>query len=428
MKVKGLTILSLIFATALKVKAALTQEEKDTLLNLHREARAAVNASNMKEINWDNNLATIAQNYASTCPGMVHSDSGPENIAAGSSGTVTDLFNQFMKEKADFDKSNARQKFMDGSYGHYSQIVWADNTKVGCGLENCSEKNGLDFEMFMVCRYEEGNIIDYEVYALNTTTTTTITTTITSTVTTTSTTTSTSTSTSTSTTTVTTSPTSSTSTTAVSPEVTTSTSTTVASPVVTTTTSATSNTATTTTTIAEPIITTSTNSTITSNTVSTTTTSSTIAAPVTTTTTTTSSINKTKTTSTTISTPIKTPDPNLPTGSINKCGEGVAICARGYCCSEYGFCGTSELHCGKGCQLGYGSCDSDPTNPPNKNPPTYDNNNQTNDDDDNLPSNSSGKRSANHVICVKGFCINKTGFWFLSSLFSYALLNVIFGL
>jgi len=61
MKVKGLTILSLIFATALKVKAALTQEEKDTLLNLHREARAAVNASNMKEINWDNNLATIAQ-------------------------------------------------------------------------------------------------------------------------------------------------------------------------------------------------------------------------------------------------------------------------------------------------------------------------------------------------------------------------------
>jgi len=61
MKVKGLTILLLIFLTALKIKANLTQEQKDTLLNLHREARAAVNASNMKELYWDNELANIAQ-------------------------------------------------------------------------------------------------------------------------------------------------------------------------------------------------------------------------------------------------------------------------------------------------------------------------------------------------------------------------------
>ena len=59
--VKGLTILFLVFLAVLNVKADLTQEQKDTLLNLHREARAAVNASNMKELNWDNNLATIAQ-------------------------------------------------------------------------------------------------------------------------------------------------------------------------------------------------------------------------------------------------------------------------------------------------------------------------------------------------------------------------------
>jgi len=39
----------------------LTQEQKDTLLNLHRQARAAVNASNMKELNWSDELANIAQ-------------------------------------------------------------------------------------------------------------------------------------------------------------------------------------------------------------------------------------------------------------------------------------------------------------------------------------------------------------------------------
>jgi len=60
-KVIGLTIYILIFLSALKIKADLTQEEKDTLLYLHREARAAVNASNMEELNWDDELASKAQ-------------------------------------------------------------------------------------------------------------------------------------------------------------------------------------------------------------------------------------------------------------------------------------------------------------------------------------------------------------------------------
>jgi len=61
MIVKSFAILFLILLTALKIKAALTKEQKDTLLKLHRQARAAVHASNMKELNWDNDLAKIAQ-------------------------------------------------------------------------------------------------------------------------------------------------------------------------------------------------------------------------------------------------------------------------------------------------------------------------------------------------------------------------------
>ncbi len=61
MKVKGLITLFLTSLSALEVKAALTQKEKDTLLDLHRQARAAVNASNMKELNWDDDLANVAQ-------------------------------------------------------------------------------------------------------------------------------------------------------------------------------------------------------------------------------------------------------------------------------------------------------------------------------------------------------------------------------
>ncbi len=106
---------------------------------------------------------------------MVHSGTGPENIAARTSGTVTDLFNQFMSEKSAFDESNYREKFISGSYngkvvGHYSQIVWASNTKLGCGLADCSSKGF--YKLFMVCRYQTGNTIGYEVYGLKNNTST----------------------------------------------------------------------------------------------------------------------------------------------------------------------------------------------------------------------------------------------------------------
>ena len=105
---------------------------------------------------------------------MVHSGDGPENLAARTSGTVEDLFNQFYKEKTAFDASNYRAKFQSGSYngqviGHYSQIVWADNTKVGCGLTDCRPNY---YKYYLVCRYATGNIIGREVYALSSSTTT----------------------------------------------------------------------------------------------------------------------------------------------------------------------------------------------------------------------------------------------------------------
>jgi peptidoglycan/xylan/chitin deacetylase (PgdA/CDA1 family) len=40
-----------------------------------------------------------------------------------------------------------------------------------------------------------------------------------------------------------------------------------------------------------------------------------------------------------------------------KCGQGVS-CPPGYCCSEYGYCGTTDDHCGTGCQPKYGTCKS----------------------------------------------------------------------
>ncbi|KAK2749016.1 putative class III aminotransferase [Colletotrichum kahawae] len=49
----------------------------------------------------------------------------------------------------------------------------------------------------------------------------------------------------------------------------------------------------------------------------------------------------------------------LPVSTDGSCGAGGSTC-RGngdyQCCSQWGFCGNSALHCGTGCQSGYGIC------------------------------------------------------------------------
>jgi len=39
------------------------------------------------------------------------------------------------------------------------------------------------------------------------------------------------------------------------------------------------------------------------------------------------------------------------------CGQGIGKCNEGFCCSKYGYCGTSSDHCGQGCQSEFGRCD-----------------------------------------------------------------------
>ncbi|KAH8901135.1 glycoside hydrolase/deacetylase [Thozetella sp. PMI_491] len=52
--------------------------------------------------------------------------------------------------------------------------------------------------------------------------------------------------------------------------------------------------------------------------------------------------------------------PNGHCGSNNG-GYTCAGTSFGRCCSQFGYCGTSDLFCGSGCQSGYGSCGITPT-------------------------------------------------------------------
>lgn len=56
--------------------------------------------------------------------------------------------------------------------------------------------------------------------------------------------------------------------------------------------------------------------------------------------------------------PAPAPPPfTLPTAvSGSACGQRVARCRIGECCSQYGWCGVTPAHCGPGCQHFFGRC------------------------------------------------------------------------
>eukprot|EP00833_Pecoramyces_ruminatium_P008255 jgi/Orpsp1_1/1182287/evm.model.c7180000080658.1 len=164
MKLRFTALLSVAALLCSGINASLTESDKDVLLARHKSVRSAVGASDMKSISWSSSLAAKAQSYADGCHGMNHSGAGPENLASRGNRDVGALFDQWKDEKSDFLASGYASNFKDVYYkgraiGHYSQIVWASNTEVGCGLAECSGS------YYLVCRYGEGNKVGEKVYS-----------------------------------------------------------------------------------------------------------------------------------------------------------------------------------------------------------------------------------------------------------------------
>jgi len=61
-------------------------------------------------------------------------------------------------------------------------------------------------------------------------------------------------------------------------------------------------------------------------------------------------------------------DEGLPVSKDGKCGEGIAVCAEGFCCSKYGWCGQTDLYCNieEGCQSEFGKCNPFNVDAPNE--------------------------------------------------------------
>jgi len=137
------------------------------MLALHNNARATLGIS---KLTWSSSLAKTATAWAVQMAKTgdfehSHQSGKGENIAFGTKNvyTYTKLFNAWLAEKKYFIKG-AKFPYCSttGSYkavGHYTQIIWAKTTKVGCGMATTSKYN------YLVCQYTKpGNYMNQYVY------------------------------------------------------------------------------------------------------------------------------------------------------------------------------------------------------------------------------------------------------------------------
>ncbi|KAH3870735.1 cysteine-rich venom protein kaouthin-2-like isoform X2 [Dreissena polymorpha] len=148
--------------------------EQESIIATHNTARRGVNppASNMQMMSWDESLANIAQRWAENCAANNHDNdykrtdfgrlSVGQNLAWGSYKLGwSKAISLWENEKKDYTFGGANSGKV---VGHYTQMVWANSSKVGCGYADCNSQH------YYVCNYGPGgNFHNQLPYALGTT-------------------------------------------------------------------------------------------------------------------------------------------------------------------------------------------------------------------------------------------------------------------
>uniref|UniRef100_G3CJR9 Salivary antigen-5 n=1 Tax=Dipetalogaster maximus TaxID=72496 RepID=VA5_DIPMA len=122
-------------------------------------------AENMLQLTWDDDAASKAVELANTCvfghDGAKDKDDKPmgQNIALKMSSTQSDVnksYDEWMtgmvKDWFDEVKDYSFGSGFSSGTGHYTQIVWANTSKVGCGYSYYKE--GTWYAGYLVCNYK----------------------------------------------------------------------------------------------------------------------------------------------------------------------------------------------------------------------------------------------------------------------------------
>jgi hypothetical protein len=138
----------------------------------HNVARANVQpaaATPLPPLTWDDELAAVAQAYAEECI-WEHSDNPyGENLYAntGTGTTPQDVVDGWVSE-VDFYDYASNTCDPGEMCGHYTQVVWADSLRLGCGVANCTTGSPFGSDpnwQNWVCNYDPpGNWVGEKPY------------------------------------------------------------------------------------------------------------------------------------------------------------------------------------------------------------------------------------------------------------------------
>lgn len=172
--------------------------DKTALLNSHNTYRAKVangkesssaggslpSAADMDLLAWNDELAQLAQSWAdqlvADCNGISHNPNREtksfstvgENIywdastskPSSISNTLIKASNAWYSEVSSFDPNGISDYSFSSQTGHFTQLIWATTTSVGCGYAVYSDNN-FPYNEIVVCDYgPAGNYISDPIY------------------------------------------------------------------------------------------------------------------------------------------------------------------------------------------------------------------------------------------------------------------------
>ncbi|KAJ4266515.1 hypothetical protein NW762_004502 [Fusarium torreyae] len=153
---------------------SLTRSYDKVMLAYHNIHRANHSAPDLE---WDDELAGYAENTANGCVFEHDMDQGNggygQNLAswgatndidnlknkAAAGGITNQWYNSEMGNWAFYGQENPPSDMNIDLYGHFTQVVWKDSTKVGCATVKCPAGTVLSFQSwYTVCNYNpQGN-------------------------------------------------------------------------------------------------------------------------------------------------------------------------------------------------------------------------------------------------------------------------------
>ncbi|CAM4685304.1 peptidase inhibitor 16 isoform X1 [Caretta caretta] len=155
----------LLLLTAAELSSSLTDDDKRLIVEMHNQFRSQVSppAADMLKMSWAPDLEAFAKAYAAKCIWGHNKERGRrgENLFAITDEMDVEMaLEQWYNEHEHYNLTTSKCT-VGQMCGHYTQVVWANSERVGCGMQFCKTLHGVeDPDLYLlVCNYDPpGNV------------------------------------------------------------------------------------------------------------------------------------------------------------------------------------------------------------------------------------------------------------------------------